>query len=133
MMAVDILPTALPMDASTHFSRVLSPYLNALIDEYKASSSQRPLGPEELQDALDRATITKHGELMANHAWLSESVHQWRNYAPATDNILGAGSVRKKTVLMLGSGMVAGPAVDEICKRKDVELVVGTSRHLEIR
>jgi alpha-aminoadipic semialdehyde synthase len=33
------------------------------------------------------------------------------------------GGVRKK-VLMLGSGMVAGPAVDEICKRRDVEILV---------
>jgi alpha-aminoadipic semialdehyde synthase len=32
---------------------------------------------------------------------------------------------RPKKVLMLGSGMVAGPAVDEICNRTDVELVVG--------
>lgn len=39
---------------------------------------------------------------------------------------VGAGE-RKNRVLLLGSGMVAGPAVDEICRRKDVQLVVGSN------
>jgi alpha-aminoadipic semialdehyde synthase len=48
--------------------------------------------------------------------------------ANATD--LAGGSTasftgRKKRVLILGSGMVAKPAVDHIASRKDVELVVG--------
>ncbi|KAG8844902.1 hypothetical protein FRB96_002791 [Tulasnella sp. 330] len=37
----------------------------------------------------------------------------------------GPGAQRRKRVLLLGSGMVAKPAVDEFLKRKDVDLVVG--------
>lgn len=33
----------------------------------------------------------------------------------------------KKKVLLLGSGLVAGPAVDVFVSRGDVELVIGTS------
>lgn len=121
-MAVDILPTALPLDASTHFSNVLTPYLETLIADYKQPGSQS----SNFQEALDRATIAKEGQLIGKHAWLGENVSKWRESIAAADTEnKGVGAVRKKKVLLLGSGMVAGPAIDEICKRQDIELIVG--------
>lgn len=116
-MAVDILPTALPIDASTHFSNVLVPYLEYLIDGYKG------LDQGKLKDALDRATVAQEGRLAEKHAWLGEKVEGWR----ASSNRKTQTTTRKQRVLMLGSGMVAGPAVSEICKRGDIELIVGKS------
>ena len=43
-----------------------------------------------------------------------------------------AGVQPKKRVLMLGSGMVAPPAVQELCSRSDVQLVVGQSSLLQL-
>jgi alpha-aminoadipic semialdehyde synthase len=62
MMAVDILPTSLPLDASTHFSSVLQPYLSALVREYKG---MEPRDDDEarLRAALARATIAQGGKL----------------------------------------------------------------------
>ncbi|KAF7314386.1 hypothetical protein MKEN_00911300 [Mycena kentingensis (nom. inval.)] len=62
MMAVDILPAAIPYDASQHFSRALAPYLDSLIDHYQTGA---PLGP-----ALERATIASEGRLAEKHEWL---------------------------------------------------------------
>lgn len=138
-MAVDILPTALPLDASKHFSNALSPYLMSLIREYKGETDQGGY-----REALKNATVATAGELTVRHTWLEEPLGAWRERLAKTtegpidtsssealssalyvDKALKTiGSVPKK-VLMLGSGMVAGPAVDEICKRSDIELLVG--------
>jgi len=114
-MAVDILPTALPIDASTHFSNVLVPYLESLIAGYKGSDQGKSKG------VLDRATVAERGKLVEKHAWLGEKVGAWRdNNSERTQ-----AAATKRRVLMLGSGMVAGPAVSEICKRGDIDLIVG--------
>jgi alpha-aminoadipic semialdehyde synthase len=129
MMAVDILPASIPLDASTHFSDALLPYVKTLVREYRGECAGN-----EYQRALERATICKGGDLVGKHRWLAESVRAWRETVDQEGTTVpksGSGpasinTVRlKKKVLMLGSGMVAGPAVDEISKRPDVELVVG--------
>jgi alpha-aminoadipic semialdehyde synthase len=117
MMAVDILPTALPIGSSTHFSSVLVPYLESLIAGYKGSDQGK------LKGALDRATVAREGRLLERHAWLGEKVEAWR----ASSGAKAQTTTRKQRVLILGSGMVAGPAVSEICKRGDIELIVGKS------
>ena len=116
-MAVDILPTALPADASTHFSNVLVPYLESLVAGYKGFDQGR------LEGALDRATVTQGGALIEKHAWLGEKVEAWRS----NNSRKSQTTKRKQRILILGSGMVAGPTVSEICKRDDVELIVGKS------
>jgi len=115
MMAVDILPTALPIDASTHFSNVLVPYLESLINGYKGSDQGK------LKGALDQATVAREGRLVEKHARLGEKVEGWRTSSSGKTQT----TTRKQRVLMLGSGMVASPAVSEICKRGDIELIVG--------
>jgi alpha-aminoadipic semialdehyde synthase len=122
-MSVDILPSSLPLDASQHFSGVLMPYLRTLIDEYRGQPSSR-----EHLEALNVATVARNGELQGKHRWLAEPVGKWQaTRAAELERKAGvAGTLlRKKRVLMLGSGMVAGPAVQEICKRSDVEIIVG--------
>ena len=80
---------------------------------------------------LDRATIARDGKLLGKHNWLLDKVNKWRSSNAAaypSSGVVqrkGDGIKLKKKVLMLGSGMVAGPALDAICKRGDVELIVG--------
>jgi alpha-aminoadipic semialdehyde synthase len=127
-MSVDILPASLPLDASKHFSSVLLPYLSSLIKKYTSSTEEG----DEYTPALGQATIAEDGVLIGKHKWLHHSVDKF--YAENTGNVQKhkvepkpVGVVRKKKLLMLGSGMVAGPAVDHIAKREDVQLVVGES------
>lgn len=117
MMAVDILPTALPVDASTHFSNVLVPYLESIIAGYKDPNQGG------FKAALDRATVAQEGKLIEKHAWLGEKVEAWRSSSSGKSQT----TARKQRILVLGSGMVTGPAISEICKRDDIELIVGKS------
>lgn len=127
VMAVDILPTALPRDASQHFARVLLPYLRTVIGGYHGAPVVDG-GERGRAEALERATTAKGGVLAERHRWLEDGpLGAWRAQSRVVKSGAGGAPARKK-VLMLGSGMVAGPAVDEIARHGDVELVVGKCR-----
>jgi alpha-aminoadipic semialdehyde synthase len=129
-MSVDILPSEIPLDSSRHFSNKLMPYLRSLI----RSEAGKNLSPDDTShlEVLKRGTIIEGGKLREPHAWLSS-----RLTGPSTQTIANSNSEdvtslsnsehgkRKHRVLILGSGMVAKPAVDHIASRKDIELVVG--------
>jgi len=121
IMSVDILPTSIPLDASRHFSNALMPYLESAMDWYSTEASSRP----GLGKALERATVAVGGALTEKHRWLQQGVDKWRAEKAQGVQPAASTSLKKKRVLLLGSGMVAGPAVDHIAQRKDVELVVG--------
>ena len=142
-MSVDILPASLPLDASVHFSGVFLPYLERLVGQY---IGERDDGVDE---ALERATIAEGGGLKEKHRWLQSAVDAFYEtegrkkgvFTPSAGagdaapkvvvdkgkREMQSGVLRKKRVLMLGSGMVAGPAVDAIAKRGDVQLLIGLS------
>jgi alpha-aminoadipic semialdehyde synthase len=123
-MAVDILPASIPLDASNHFSEALLPYMKSLIREYRGEQLSN-----DHREALARATITTRGELREQHRWLGKSVQAWReNTSPPSPSHPSptVTTNSKKKVLILGSGMVAAPAVDEISKRPDIELLFGS-------
>lgn len=138
-MSVDILPTALPLDASETFSAGIMPYLQAVIRKYRNHSEGtvlrtevRDVGHEEAVEALNRAAIAAGGALNDKHKWLQKPVDEWRtaNTKPSSsiDGELSYKQVPmrpRKNIVVLGSGMVAGPAVDELCKRQDVHVIVG--------
>lgn len=68
VMAVDILPSELPRDASNDFSRVLQPYLPALAAaDYGASFDALDLPPE-----IKRAVIVHRGELTPPYRYLQQ-------------------------------------------------------------
>ncbi|EIW77770.1 hypothetical protein CONPUDRAFT_128756 [Coniophora puteana RWD-64-598 SS2] len=125
IMSVDILPTTLPLDASQHFCGVLMPYLRSLIKEYKGEKNGK-----EHAKSLNRATVARHGVLQSQHAWLEENVNKWRAESGKTASAGASAAVTntpKKKVLLLGSGMVAGPTIDELCKHQDVEMIVASN------
>ena len=134
-MSVDILPTALPLEASRTFCDGVLPYVrNALGVESDGDKK------EDVKEALERATIASGGKLRERHIWLKNMVDKYRkgevrskegNKAMLTSDQLSSQDVRpaqRKKVLLLGSGMVAGPTVEEICKGPDVDLVIGKSK-----
>lgn len=116
-MSVDILPSELPLDSSKYFCSKFLPYLETLI----RMEQGKPLSEQDKVHAaiLERGTIVKKGKLAPKHEWLQEHLDKL-NDRPYVNM-----PVPKKRVLLVGSGMVAGPTVDEISKRKDVELIIG--------
>jgi alpha-aminoadipic semialdehyde synthase len=143
MMSVDILPASIPLDASKSFSSALEPYLTNLIGHITIPTFDGILSPD-----LERATIASGGVLADKHQWLQPSVDEFRKSRQpevALDENLSesakpcetettttaASHIRKKRILMLGSGMVAAPAVDFIAQRSDVELIIGISKIIQ--
>ena len=138
IMSVDIFPASIPHDASKSFSSALEPYLTNLIGHITIPTFDGTLPPD-----LEMATIASGGVLADKHQWLQPSVDEFRkprrSEEMAPEEILlestepcetettttAAGHTRKKRILMLGSGMVAAPAVDFIAQRSDVELIIG--------
>ncbi|KAF7299176.1 hypothetical protein MIND_00866300 [Mycena indigotica] len=122
MMAVDILPASIPYDASQHFSKALSPYLDALITHYQTGA---PLSLE-----LQRATIASNGRLAPQHEWLWEanlSPYRAQRNEASSSSAVPETIIRKQKVLLLGSGMVAGPVVETLSQRRDIELVIASN------
>ncbi|KAF8903416.1 Saccharopine dehydrogenase-domain-containing protein [Mucidula mucida] len=103
IMSVDILPTSIPLDASKHFSSALLPYLRSVVASYAGEDAG------ELGVALDRATIALDGQLTEKHAWLAA-------HRPS-----------EKHVLILGSGMVAGPVVDKIAENQNRRVTIASN------
>jgi alpha-aminoadipic semialdehyde synthase len=67
VMAVDILPSELPRDASEDFSRALRPFLPALAAaDYSVPFAELALPPE-----IKRAVVAHRGELAPAYAYLS--------------------------------------------------------------
>ncbi|KAL0579711.1 hypothetical protein V5O48_002275 [Marasmius crinis-equi] len=140
VMAVDILPASLPLDASKGFSDALKAYLGGVISRYKGEK-----GDEKIERGLERATIAKGGELMEPHVWLYEGVEKARAEATNGSSVnesTSSGSIQVKTtsaprrIVMLGSGMVAGPAVELIRQRAQkeggLELVIATNDQSQV-
>ena len=143
IMSVDILPASIPLDASKSFSSVLEPYLTNLI-----GIITMPTFDGTLPSDLERATIASGGVLADKHQWLQPSVDKFRKARQPEETapdeirsesaepyetetaVTATGHTRKKRILMLGSGMVAAPAVDFIAQRSDVELIIGISKKL---
>jgi alpha-aminoadipic semialdehyde synthase len=104
---------------------------------YLTRGGDSPETDPQVRETLHRATIVRDGELTEKHAWLASAVQGWRGSSssstgqaePSDSGPRRAAEARptKKKVLLLGSGLVAGPAVEVFAARKDVHLVIGRS------
>ena len=136
IMSVDILPTALPLDASAHFSGAALPYIRTLVRKYQQQYFGQTVSEkvdDDILRALDGATVATAGKLTEKHAWLQSHVEKSRSsttVTPLVSTRLKHSSAPKKKILLLGSGMVSGPVVDHIARREDIRLTIGTMHSL---
>lgn len=109
LSSIEILPTALPLDASRQFSDSILPYVRALLRDPKSQ------GKDELAGALRAATVVADGALVGEHKKLEASLTQVQKV------------VKRRKVLLLGSGLVAGPAVKTLTERADIDLTIASN------
>ncbi|GMK58401.1 hypothetical protein CspeluHIS016_0504330 [Cutaneotrichosporon spelunceum] len=119
--STDVLPTELPADSSVYFSGKLMPYVERAVDH----ANGKPIVNDSIDQTLERAQIVSNSELVEKHEWLQENVDKWR--ATQSVGLLP----QKKKVLLLGSGLVAGPAVEVFLKRPDVQLTIASNNLAE--
>ncbi|BGO95319.1 hypothetical protein JCM10020v2_007033 [Rhodotorula toruloides] len=112
LSSVEILPSAFPLDATKHFSNVLLPYLRHLLDD---PSLARSTGDSEIREALKRATLVKDGKLEKQHEWLYELLEK------------ASVAEKRRKAVVLGAGLVAGPAVRTLAARPDVDVIVASN------
>ncbi|KAI7906802.1 Saccharopine dehydrogenase-domain-containing protein [Cokeromyces recurvatus] len=112
IMGIDILPAEFPVESSQLFSEKLYPYIKEMIVNTTSNTSL-----QDLPSVLQNATIANVGKLTKPHEGLKE-------FLPSKTTPNGNG---KKTVLLLGSGMVAGPLVEHLARRPDVNIVVASN------
>ncbi|GJJ14359.1 hypothetical protein Clacol_008623 [Clathrus columnatus] len=149
IMSVDILPTQIPEDSSKHFSNALMPYLRTIIRQYQGRVSEND---RDYVQALNRATVAQNGELQGTFKWLYEPLSEHVRSSnggsleiPAVDDNKQVpefsfldttpkteGIKKTKNILLLGSGMVARPAIEEIAKHKDIRLLVASNNVSEV-
>lgn len=70
IMAVDILPSELPKEASVHFSKALKPYLKAFAETDFSKSFDQLALPDEIK----KAVIVHKGELLQDYRYLEKSL-----------------------------------------------------------
>ncbi|KAI0057988.1 hypothetical protein BV25DRAFT_1919690 [Artomyces pyxidatus] len=125
VVAVDILPASLPRDASEAFAEKVLPYVRAVVKGYTGQDEK-----SDVVEAVKRASVASGGKVREGFEWLEEKVAAWRvsqDLAMSSEQGKQTLAPGKNKVLLLGSGMVAGPTVDELAARADVELVVASN------
>ncbi|KAI9355755.1 Saccharopine dehydrogenase-domain-containing protein [Pilaira anomala] len=110
IMGIDILPAELPISSSEFFSKALYPFVKELVE------SEPNVSLEQLSPLLRGATMTDKGRLTKDYEGLKK--HLPKSVSHGT---------QKKTVLLLGSGMVAAPLVEHLMNRPDVKIVVASN------
>ncbi|KAJ2928113.1 hypothetical protein H1R20_g8966, partial [Candolleomyces eurysporus] len=133
---------------------------NSLSDKFKEKNKE---DAAQLATALGNATIAKDGSLSERDAWLQPSVDKFytglgiNTSSASTADLPKEGSAatneqpapeptttvneeappqvhgRLKRILMLGSGMVAKPAVDMIAARPGIELIIASNSLPELQ
>ncbi|RHZ86408.1 hypothetical protein Glove_51g67 [Diversispora epigaea] len=124
IMAVDILPTEIPLESSKHFSKSLYPFMTDFIN-----------GTIDDNPVLAHATIAKDGKLVDSHSKLYDllsnntSKNTSKNMSKNTSKNITNDAIRKEKtkILLLGSGFDTKPLVDYLNRQKGFKLTVNNS------
>ncbi|KAM0786112.1 hypothetical protein ACM66B_006922 [Microbotryomycetes sp. NB124-2] len=106
--AVEIYPSTLAVDSSKHFSTCVLPYVESLLKDPTCSNVEDPIAR-----SLKRAIVVENGRLTEKHQWLH--------------GLLKEADKPRRRVLLLGSGLVAGPAVRTLASRSDLDVVIASN------
>ncbi|KAM0745747.1 hypothetical protein T439DRAFT_318945 [Meredithblackwellia eburnea MCA 4105] len=117
--SIEILPSELPLDASTHFSESITPYLYSLLKDPASANAE-----DQFARALRRATIVDQGNLTKEHERLYAVLKDRKD---DTKERTSMQAVKRQKVVLLGSGLVAAPAVKVLTSRPNVDLIIASN------
>ncbi|TNY24064.1 Saccharopine dehydrogenase-domain-containing protein [Rhodotorula diobovata] len=113
LSSVEILPSAFPIDATELFSRGLLPYVRYLLEDPTLAKAGEGAG--EIREALQRATLVEGGKLTEKHEWLYGLLDK------------ASSATKRQKAVVLGAGLVAGPAVRTLAARDNLDVVVASN------
>ncbi|RUP47188.1 Saccharopine dehydrogenase-domain-containing protein, partial [Jimgerdemannia flammicorona] len=114
VMAIDILPTELPLESSQHFGAALLPYVREMVKSHHHENA-----------TLHNATIAEAGKLAPKHEALYALLGG--GGTPGVKVNVDKTPAGKKNVLLLGSGFVARPLVDYLLRQGEARITIGES------
>jgi alpha-aminoadipic semialdehyde synthase len=115
LLAVDNLPTEIPVDATNYFGDSLLPWIESLVK----TDVSVPFEEQELPLPLKNAVLTSHGALTPGYQYIDRLRQERTNSKKAK-----AGS---KKILIIGSGMVSPPAIQYLAKFRDNLITVASA------
>jgi alpha-aminoadipic semialdehyde synthase len=114
LLAVDNLPTEVPVDATNYFGESLLQWIEPLVHNDASLTVEQQTLPAPLKSAV----ITSHGHYAPNHAYLA-SLREERAKAKKV--------VQSRKILVLGSGMVSPPAIEFLARFRDNAITVASA------
>ncbi|KCV71331.1 hypothetical protein H696_02276 [Fonticula alba] len=118
IQSIDNLPTELPTEASDHFSEALYDFVRELGTKDLSDSAS-------LSDPLRKAIIAESGDLVGPHKHLMPIIEKYGGGAAVGSGTATSGATSQpKRVLILGSGMVSGPAIEYLSRDKSIAITV---------
>jgi len=116
MMTIENLPTELPSEASQYFGNALTPLVKKL-------ATTRDF--KDYDPILSRATITEKGKFTPRY--------QYINDLRKKNQQIHVKDLSSKKILLLGSGMVAEPVVDNLALNNYANLTIASISESEAR
>ncbi|KAG5458902.1 MAG: Saccharopine dehydrogenase-domain-containing protein, partial [Olpidium bornovanus] len=133
VLSVDNLPTEFPLEASNHFSECLLPFVKEMVRRQFADCPWFGTTAKENWDhpVLKRAIIAEGGNLAQSYTHLKRAIEKSVGSSPVEMVTCTTRGRESKRVLLLGSGMVAGPLVDYLLRIEDVHVVIASNDRSE--
>lgn len=118
VLAVDNLPTEIPVDATNYFGESLLPWIEPLV----RNDASKPLEQQSLPLPLRNAVITTHGKLAPNHQYIAKLREERAKNVTV---------IKSKKILVLGSGLVSPPCIEYLCRFRDNSVTVASANIAE--
>ncbi|GAA5990344.1 hypothetical protein JCM10908_007326 [Rhodotorula pacifica] len=110
LSTVEILPSAFPLDATKQFSKALLPYIRQLLDDPRLETAAA--ASSATGEALRRATLIRDGQLEPKYRWVLDLIDK---------------SSKRHKAVVLGAGLVAGPAIRTLSSRANVDVTIASN------
>lgn len=114
LLAVDNLPTEVPVDATNYFGESLLQWIEPLVRNDATVEVEK----QSLPGPLKSAVITAHGKYAPNHEYLGPL---------RAERAKAKKVVQSRKILVLGSGMVSPPAIEFLARFRDNVITVASA------
>lgn len=126
--SIDNIPAQLPREATDYFGNLLVPWAPEMV----AGNAIRPFEGETCySDVVKGAIICSNGKLTPDYEYITDLRNKNEEAKLASEASKGQVEINHR-VLVLGSGLVAGPLVEYLTRDKSVRLTTVSAVHDEL-
>ncbi|CAB3223756.1 unnamed protein product [Arctia plantaginis] len=116
--SIDNMPTQLPRESTDFFGDLLLPYAEDIIK----SDATKPLEDHDFSPVVQGAIITSNGKLTPAFEYINEL-----RMANTRSRHKVEGNAQQTPIVILGSGLVAGPVVEYLARDKNIAVTIASA------